>query len=332
MRTMNDSAGRHTMLGYDVDVAQLWHRIMARRTLVFGVLGVVVALALLYLHIATYTYTATLMVSPVLTSSSSSVSNKLGGLGGLASLAGININADQQTQAFALYQEGLYSRDVADELARNPEVLHTVYSQAWDGETKQWIRPSGPVPFIAGLVKAFLGIPTHAWQPPDGALLQEFIQNNVSLDTNPQKAVVTVTYKDKDPAFAVKFLRELDRAVDNKLRQNALTRANQYVDYLTTQLSTISNNDIRESLITTLTDQEKNKMMASATAPYAAQPFGEPSASRRPTSPKTFLLLALAIVFGAAAGVAAALWMPPLRWKALRTLRRHAGRSDAVAR
>lgn len=329
---MNDMADGHRMLGYNVDLANLYQRVKARRTLVLSVLGATVALTILYLHIATYTYTATLMVSPVLSSSSNNVSSKLSGLGGLASLAGINLSGDQQTQAFALYQEGLYSRDVADELARDPDILHTVYTLQWDAQAKTWIRPSGPIPFIAGLVKAVLGIPHHPWQPPDGALLQEYIQKRVSLDANPQKPVVTITYKDKDPAFAVKFLRELDQAVDNKLRSNALTRANQYVDYLTNQLSTTTNNDIRESLITTLTDQEKNKMMASATAPYAAQPFGNPSASRRPTSPNTFLVLALAIVLGGAAGVAAALWLPPLHPGRLPLVKRYAGRPGAVAR
>jgi uncharacterized protein involved in exopolysaccharide biosynthesis len=329
---MNDSANKRTMLGYDVDLVQLVHAIWTRRKLVFGFVAGALFIALVYLHIATYLYTATLMVSPVLSSSSDNLSGKLGGLSGLASLAGINVGQDQGTQAFMLYQQGLYSRDVADELAKDPDILHVVYRNQWDAGTQQWVKPSGPIWLLARLVKGAIGIPLRSWQPPDGALLQEYIADNVTLDSDPQKPVVTITYRDKDPAFAVKFLRELDRAVDNKLRQNALVRANQYVNYLAGQLATTTNADIRESLISTLTDQEKTKMMASATAPYAAQPFGLPSASRKPTDPKPFLVLAAAIFVGGLMGIFAAVWMPPLRWGRPAFLKRLGSRFSVGAR
>ena len=315
---MDIAEDKRTLLGYDIDLDKLVGTLWQRRRLVFAsILGAIV-LAIVYLHIAIYTYTATLMVSPVLSSSSDNVSGKLGGLGGLASLAGINIGDDTGTQAFMLYQEGLYSRDVADELSKQPDIMHTVFHKQWDAANKQWVKPLGVVRALVGLVKGIVGIPDRPWQPPNGALLQEYITSNVSVDTDPQKPIVTITYRDEDPQFAVKFLRELDRAVDDKLRDIALVRANQYSDYLSDQMNKITNADVRQALLATLTDQEKIKMMASSTAPYAAQPFGLPSASRKPTNPKPALVLAAAVFAGGLFGILAALWLPPLRWSPAR--------------
>ena len=315
---MSSSQQKRTLLGYNIDLGAFFSVVKARRRLVFSIMTGTILVALLYLNTATYKYTATLMVSPVQSSQGGGLSGKLGGLGNLASLAGINIGADAATQAFMLYQKGLYSRDIADLLAKDPQIMHAVFHKRWDAAAKQWIPPNPTVHAIAQFVQTILGMPLHDWQPPDGSLLQEYINDNVNVEVDPEKPVVTITYNDEDPQFAVKFLHALDRTIDGKLRDLALVRSNQYIGYLSDQLTKVANTDVREALMATLTDQENTKMMASVTAPYSAQPFGPPSASRRPMSPKPFLVLAVALAIGLFAGSFAALWLPPLGWSKTR--------------
>jgi hypothetical protein len=312
---MKSSENTRTLLGYDIDLAQLARLVRERWRLVLGFILGALFLALTYLHLAEYTYTATLVVSPVASSSASTggLASKLGGLGNIASLAGINIGGNTGTQAFMMYQEGLYSRDVAEQLAKDPQIMHSVFHKQWDAENKKWLPPLPVVRAIFQFGKVILGVPLRPWQPPDGALLQEYIIDHVEVDPDPEKPLVTITYRYKDAQMAVRFLRELDGAVDNKLRSIALVRANQYVGYLSDQLNKVTNTDIRDALMTTLIDQENTVMMASVTAPYAAQPFGPPSASRRPLNPKPLLILPAALLIGGLFGSLAAFWLPPLR-------------------
>lgn len=314
---MSSSQPKRTLLGYDIDFGAFFAVVRARRRLVFSIIAGTVLIAVLYLNLAAYKYTATLMVSPVVQSSQSGggLSGKLGGLSNLASLAGINIGGDAATQAFMLYQKGLYSRDIADLLAKDPEIMHAVFRKQWDPAAKQWNPPNPIKRAIVEFVQSILGMPQHDWQPPDGALLEDYINDNVNVEVDPDKPVVTITYNDEDPQFAVKFLHTLDRTIDDKLRDLALVRSNQYIGYLSDQLTKVTNTDVRDALMATLTDQENTKMMASVTAPYSAQPFGPPSASRRPMVPKPFLVLAVALVIGGFAGCLGALWLPPLRWR-----------------
>jgi uncharacterized protein involved in exopolysaccharide biosynthesis len=316
---MNDSQRKSKLLGYDVDVGAFLAVLRARRRLFFSTIIGTLLIALLYLHIATYKYTATFMISPIPQSSQGGgISGKLGGLSNLASLAGINIGSDASTQAFLLYQKGIYSRDVADLLARDPEIMHAVFYKQWDPAAKQWIQPNPTVHAVVVFMQELVGIPTHDWQPPDGAVLQDYIMDNVAVDAEPDKPIVTITYNDRDSEFAAKFLHALDRAVDNKLRDLALVRSNQYIGYLSDQLTKVTNSDIRDALMSTLVDQENTKMMASVTAPYSAQPFGPPTSSRKPMVPKPPLVLAAALIIGVFAGSLAVLWLPPLGWSKTR--------------
>lgn len=314
---MNSASDDSAIPDEDIDLLQIAKDILKRKTLVASSLAVAIVIAIGYLHVATYTYTVTLSVSPVL-SSSDAASSKLSGLSGLASLAGVSVPTDPGMQAFVLYQEGVYSRDVADRLAKNPQIMHTVFSDAWSAERDDWIKPTGIVSTVVGFVKFLVGIPQQRWQPPDGAQLQEYIAANVSVENNSRNPTVTISYRNENPQFGAMFLTELDRSVDGKLRDIALARSNQYIDYLSKQLRTVTNEDIRQSLLATLTDQQKIRMMASVTAPYAAQPFGKPSASRVPTRPNPFLVFAIAMFAGGSLGILGALWFPPLNFSAVR--------------
>jgi uncharacterized protein involved in exopolysaccharide biosynthesis len=307
---VNEHQSKGAMLGYDIDLGQVFARLYARKILILSFLFAAVLLAASYLRLAEYTYTATLVVSPA-ASSTDSLPNSLRGLNGLASIAGINLGAGMGTQSFMLYQEGLYSRDVADELSRDPEIMHAAFYKKWDEATRNWIQPSGLLFALARDAKAAIGLPNPPWHAPDGQLLQEYIGDNVDVESDPEKPVVTITFHHRNPQFAAKFLAALDRAVDEKLRYNALQRANEYIAYLSDALTKTTNADIRESLLTALSDQEKTRMMASASPPFAAQPFGMPSTSRNPTNPRPLLVLAAGILMGAVLGVLAALWLPP---------------------
>jgi uncharacterized protein involved in exopolysaccharide biosynthesis len=310
MSTVEDK--QPTLLGYDIDLAELGQILARRAKLIVACIVIALLLAVGYLHFAVYRYTATLMVSPVLSSSDGS-SSKLGGLSNLASLAGIGVGGDAGSQAFMLYQQGIFSRDAAEQLSKRSDIMHAVFHKDWDEGAQRWIRPTVFHQQLASFVKGLVGIPVTAWHAPDAAALQQYITENVQVDSDPQKPSVTITYRDADPQFAVAFLHALDLAVDNKLRANDLARADQYVGYLSNQLDKVTNSDVRQSLVMTLADQERTRMMANSPAPYAAQPFGPPSASDKPTNPKPWLVLAGAIFLGGLIGILVALWMPEIQ-------------------
>jgi uncharacterized protein involved in exopolysaccharide biosynthesis len=272
----------------------------------------------LYLHVATYRYTAELTVIPV-QSSGGGAAGRLGGIADLASLAGVSLPKDQGFAQYQLYFEGIHSRSVADALSKRTDLMKVIFRSEWDEKTKSWRQPTSPLRPIVQAFKFILGIPNYDWQPPDGARLLLYMNSEIKVAEDPKKALATISFDHRDPKFAVAFLRALHDTVEGQLRQKALSVSRQYVSYLSEQLKTVTMVEQRQAIMNALVEQEKSVMMASSNAPFAAESFGDPTASYRPTSPVPILVLALGFLIGAAVGAGIAMFslVRPLAFPAL---------------
>lgn len=278
-----------------------------RSWLIALVAAVFLLAAIIYLRTADYTYSAELRVAPAPTSTRDS--NSLGALTSLATLTGATLESIPVTP-FRLYVEGVYTREVATRLAQDPALMHQVFADEWDAGSRQWREPSRPGLALRDGLYRLLGVPVTRWSPPDAARLQGWIATNVGLNQTPKTPIVTLGTTSTDPAFAKAFLLRLHMTVDGWLRERTLLRTRNNIDYLTQRLPTVSLADHRQALFVTLSDQQQREMTARNPAAYAAETFGNPTASTRPTSPRQLPTLALALALGVIAGIAAALLVP----------------------
>lgn len=270
------------------------------------VIGAVLAVVV-YLHSATYSYTSTVVVTPAQYSRADGLSGKLGGLGGLASAVGVSLPDGNGTSEFKLYIEGLRSYDVAKQLAADPRFMHRLFSREWDPVVRQWRMPRGASRNVINSVKDILGIPNIPYQPPNAIRLQTLLDEKLMVDVNPRSPVVTIRFAHEDPTFGNEVLERINGATDNLLRQRALLRTNDYIRYLTAKLPVVQMPEQKLSIAQTLGDQERIKMAASSTRPYAGEIFSGPAASFRPTSPKPYKLLLIGMLLGAGLGIAVVL-------------------------
>jgi hypothetical protein len=82
------------------------------------------------------------------------------------------------------------------------------------------------------------------------------------------------------------------------MRERALRRAEGYISYLTAQLQKVTVSDYRQALVENLGEQEKLRMMASASVAFSSEIFSGPAISPWPTSPSSWSALVLAILAG----------------------------------
>lgn len=271
-------------------IAELWrHRLVILLTGLAFLLGGVV-----YLHLAEYKYTGEMrVVASQAPGNNTSVTG--GRLGNLASLVGISTESGSASP-FKLYLEELTSREVATALVPRSDLMRIIFKREWDVGTRRWRRPE-PTPFRDGL-KALLGFPQLQWQAPDAARLQDYLRQSIKIDDDPKRAVTIVRFDHADPKFATKLLSALNVAADRHLKTVALARANQFARYLDARLATVVVAEHRVALTTALSDQEKQIMLASSDAPYAADLVEAPTASLAPTSPRAIIVLVTSLLFG----------------------------------
>lgn len=286
--------------------------------------GMLAALLLagVYLARAQYLYSAELKVYAAPSSSGSRPASPLGGLAALTGLAGGS--GSEAVSPFRFYLDGLYSPEVANRLARDPAVMHTVFAAEWDAQAKAWRQPPSLSGAVRGLVTGLFGLPQFGWQAPDANRLQAFIADNVTVRQSVKTPIASIGFDYPDPVFAPKFILKLHQTVDDYLREQQAARTRGNIAYLAGKLQTVTLAEQRQALVISLTEQERQAMLAYGNAPYAADPFDQVTVSAEPTRPRPVPLLIGALVAGLILGAVAALLLAR-REAALLLARREAG-------
>lgn len=269
--------------------------LVARRwRLVLTVELISIGLAVLFLHIVPYKYTITMEVSPA-DSGNTAQRSSIGGA--FAALTG---SLTPDTNRIELYIAALTSIRVATAISNKPELMHRLFDKEWDTATQTWRPPArGPLPALVSGLKKLLGFPPpKAWAPPDAKSVLDLLEKQVVIDYLPNRPLVTITYRHKDPRFGVEFIEAIHEAADAQLRQAVLYRATAYVDYLLKELQSVSVVAYRDALAQVLAQQELQRIQTQADVPYAIEIFAPPTASPRPTTPQAPMVLVAAALAG----------------------------------
>lgn len=272
----------------DVFTALWRHKWLGFVCCVVGVLS-----AILYLNVAEYKYTASIAVSSAEQGQSDLPSN----LSSLGSIVGIDVGG-QANSAFALYGIGVTSTAVSQALSKDPRLMRIAFDEEWDDSLKQWREPQSALRSSIGFLKKLVGIPVKTWSKPGADDLKKFLEEEVIVIEEKKKPIIYVQFDNKNREDAAYFLEALHNATDAYLRKRALQRTNAYIMYLEKRLEEAGVAEYRKALADTLATYEKTRMMASANAPYAAEPFGDVWITTEPTSPKSIFVFALCLAAG----------------------------------
>jgi uncharacterized protein involved in exopolysaccharide biosynthesis len=269
--------------------------LVARRWwLVLTVELISIGLAVLFLHLATYKYTITMEVSPA-DSGNTAQRSSIGGA--FAALTG---GLTPDTNRIELYMAALTSIRVATAITNKPEIMHRLFEKEWNPATQSW-QPTkrGPLFAPANGLKKLLGFPPpKAWAPPDAKSVLDLLEKQIVIEYRPNRPLVTITYRHKDPRFGVEFVEAIHEAADAQLRQAVLYRSTAYIDYLLKELQSVSVVAYREALAQVLAQQELQRIQAQADVPYAIEIFAPPTASPRTTTPQATVVLVAAALAG----------------------------------
>jgi len=273
------------------------------------------------LHSEAYRYAVQMTVTPAQRGTTSNVG------GGLAALVNIALPSGDNGSDFQLYLDLLKSRNIADEIAKDPKIMHSLFGGDWDEATQSWHEhpDTRQFPMAMKSLADFMGFPAAVWHEPNGESMLGFLDSQIVIEQDPRKpymAKIVMNYGDKD--FAMQFLTKLHRTADEMLRERAIKRTNDYIAYLSNTLSKVTVAEHRLAIAQALSEQEKAAMVAKSGSPFAAEVLEEPWANSYPSFPQAFQTLARWTVIGAAVGSVLALlfWRIRTGWQARKAKRR----------
>lgn len=281
----------------EFDLLDLIALFRARWRWIAGFVALTCIAALAYVLLAKPVYRSTVVMISVSSERSSlggALASTLGSLGGLGSLAGLNIGGDSAVEeALAV----LRSRSFGESFIRDLNLLPQFFPEDWDAASNQWKSP-GKEPTLA---KGF-----------------EYFDKRVrSVNQDKRTGLTSLNIDWQDAEDAASWANELAGRLNSEMRQRALANSKASIEFLQAALPEAGDVESRSALSRLMEAQIKQRMLASVTEDYAFRIVDRalPADVSRPFKPRKLPILAAAPFLGFALGAFVVLALHFLRRK-----------------
>lgn len=282
------------VLGTDeIDLRELFSAIWAGKwfvltvTIFFAVASVFYALSLPNI------YKSEVLLAPV--DQKASI-NMPGQLGGLAALAGVNLNGGGGDKT-SLALEILRSREFLGRfINQNDLLIPLMASQNWsrdknmldinpsifDTQSQQWIRkvsaPYQPKPSLLEAHEAFLEL--------------------LSTSQDKETGMVKISIQHYSPFLAQQWVSLLVKAINDEMRLRELSEAQSSISYLNDQIAQTNIADVRLMLFSLVEEQTKTVMLANVRDEYVFKTVDPPVVAERKMKPSRALICIVGVMLG----------------------------------
>jgi uncharacterized protein involved in exopolysaccharide biosynthesis len=207
----------------------------------------------------------------------------LGNLGGLASLAGINIGSQNSKLEEALTV--LRSREFIERFISDRNLLPELFPRKWDSRAQNWRVPASRVPTL--------------WKG-----YKYFVKSILNIDADKKTGLVTVNIDWKDRSEAADWANEVVDRVNSEMRERALHDAVLSTQYLEKEREGTQFVETREAINRLIEGEIRQKMLASVTKEYVFRVVDRalPADIDDILRPKRWLFVLLGVIGGALAG------------------------------
>jgi uncharacterized protein involved in exopolysaccharide biosynthesis len=248
-------------------------RIVGRRWMVVIGCSVVGALgAAIAALVATSLYTAQVVVTEVADDSLGASASMFGQLGGLASLAGVNLSGSQSgKESKAL----LKSYRLVDEFIRRKDILPQIYPEVAAGNISrsQWFG------------------------------VRRFRSNVLSIREDSRTGLITVSIKWSDPKIAAQWANDFVGLANELLRVRSIEESTRNIAYLNKQIVATDIVELRSVMYRLIESETKKLMLANARVDHAFTVVDPAVPPELRTSPRRTIMVIFGFVSGLAAGV-----------------------------
>jgi uncharacterized protein involved in exopolysaccharide biosynthesis len=267
-----------------IDWGAYWKILVEQRKLIGIITAATTLIALVIAFVLPPVYRAEVLLAPVAEDKAEGLGALAGQFGDLATLAGVNLGTRKDKTAE--YVAALKSRALSVSFIKEANVMPVLYSGKWDEEKKAWKNPGDA--------------------PTEWKTFELWDKDIRSVTQDKRTGLVTLAIEWEDPALAAKWANALVSHVNARLRAEAVDEADRSIAYLERQLPQTNSVEVQQAIYRLIEAQTKKKMMASTREEYAFTTIDPAVKPERRHRPVRSVLVLVAMLLGAAAGVIAA--------------------------
>ena len=286
----------------EIDLRELLQAFWRGRFLIMASMLAAVCIASIYLHSTDRKYTITYTFQPV-TEENEGI--QLKGLSGIASLAGLALptGGSGDFQTFRLL---LQAEEVAKKLINRQAIMRQVFANEWNDQRKQFEQPevSAKDQAITAIKTLLTGEERKSYIPPDAARLASWISEAFEISMDRATGFLELKSETSNPELILKVMTSATTTTDRIIKDRFLASGRQSIKFYQNKIVAARSRESREALAQLIVREQRKLMLASNGNYFTARPLTAPSVSLYPTSPKSSLVLALAMVLGGFFGAA----------------------------
>lgn len=278
-------------VGLDRFLVTVWRGrlVMLLFVIVFGLLGVA------YSYLATPWYQAETVLAPVSQNDVGGLASKLGDLGMLSGLAGIDLGQkDDTAESLGV----LKSHDFARQFIDDQKLLHVFLWKDWDAKSGRW-KESEPQD-----------------QPDVRDAIGYFDKDVLVVNEDKKTGLVTLGVRWKDPVLAAAWANLLVERLNSQMRERALTEGEADIEYLRKEMSTTTQMSVQVAIAQLIETEIQKVMVAQSSREFAFRVIDHAEVPKIRAWPKRGIVTAAGILAGGLFGLMA-IFMNGLRKREL---------------
>lgn len=278
----------------EIDLRQLFATLWAGKWLIIAITFLFAAGGVAYALYKPDIYEASVLMAPA--NDESGIGGISGQLGGLASLAGINIGGGSSNQT-VIAKEVLRSRAfLADFINRHNLAVPLMAVKGWsiqqgewqydrdvyNPETREWLQDED----------------SKSQQPTDWDLVKAFKDNHLSISENQENGLVTLSVKGFSPTEIRQWAELLVQDINEHMREEDVASAEARVAYLEDKLNETNVAGMQQVFYQLIEQETRTVMLANAQKEYVFKTIDPAVVPQEKNEPKRALIVILAILFG----------------------------------
>lgn len=282
----------------EIDLRELFATIWAGKWLIILITIIFAAGGVAYALSKPDIYQSSVLLAPTEGSGGSRLGDQLGGL---ASLAGVNIGEDGSSNT-VIAKEVLQSRAfLSDFINRHELAVPLLGTDGWNIRENRWVydREVYSQDNTAWLTDEA----GNSLKPTDWDLVKKFREEHLSVSENKENGMVTVSIKNQSPVAAQQWAEWLVRDINEHMRDQDIEEAEASIQYLENKLTETNIAGMQQVFYQLIESETRTVMLANAQREYVFETVDPAVVPQEKSEPKRALIAVVATTLGGLLGV-----------------------------
>lgn len=286
-----------------IDFKKLWLAVWRGKWIIIAVSAVFAVASVVYSLSLANQYRSIAILEPI-TKSSSPLAGISGNLGGLASLAGINLGRSASDDKSILAVELMKTWDFLEQVIRQNNMQADVFAaiswdkdnnkvfydpEIYDADSKKWLRDPAET--------------VHGKAEPSSWELFEAIADKISISKDDNNGLVVISAEHYSPFVAKQWVEILTRELNTYFQTQDRNDAIQRIAYLEAKIAETSVAEMRNIFFEIIQEQTQTLMLAEISGEYVLKTLSPAKVAEKKSKPSRAVIVVLTTILGGALGV-----------------------------